>query len=177
MKSYSTKKLIIYAMFVAMFFVLSIYGTVNLGNMKITLQNIPLLMAAFLFGPLEGAVVGGLGMLLNQLLSQYGITVTTPLWILPHIICGAYVGALSHRKKFSIDNKFIVASIIISSLLILTIFNTLALFIDSKIFGYYSAPFVFGSLLMRIITAVVSGSIYTLILPPIIKKLEKHYGL
>ena len=61
--------------------------------------------------------------------------------------------------------------------LILTIFNTLALFIDSKIFGYYSVAFVFGSLLMRIVTACVSGIIYTLILPPIIKKLKKHYGL
>ncbi len=177
MKSYSTKKLITLAMFVAMFFVLSIYGTINLGNMKITLQNIPLLIAAFLFGPIEGALVGGLGMFLSQLLSQYGITVTTPLWILPHIICGAYAGALSHRKKFSLSNKFSVASIIVVSLLILTIFNTLALFVDSKIFGYYSLPFVFGSLLMRIATAIVSGIIYTLVLPPIIKKLEKHYGL
>ncbi len=173
MKPYSTKKLITLAMFTAMFFVLSIYGTVNLGNMKITLQNIPLLISAFLFGPLEGAIVGGMGMFLNQLLSQYGITVTTPLWILPHIVCGAYVGVLSHRKKFSINNKFAVLSIIISALLILTIFNTLALFVDSKIFGYYSAAFVFGSLFMRLATAIVSGIIYTLILPPIVKKLEK----
>ncbi len=171
MKSYSTKKFIILTMFIALFFVLSFYGTINLGNIKITLQNIPLVIVAFLYGPVEGALVGGMGMLLNQILGPFGITATTALWILPHTICGAYLGFMS--KKINYNEFFKVALLIVSALLILTVLNTAVIYIDSKVYGYYSKAYVFGTLIIRILAAIVNGIIYSLIIPKICERISR----
>ena len=54
-------------------------------------KNVFTILAALLCSPLDGAAVGGIGTLLYQLL-RYGVTATTPLWILPYILCGLLVG-------------------------------------------------------------------------------------
>ena len=59
--------------------------------MKITVDSLPILVAALLLGPLDGLAVGLIGSFLNQMLT-YGLTVTTVLWILPAGIRGLVVG-------------------------------------------------------------------------------------
>src|SRR5574344_1123237 len=76
-----TKKLVLYALFTAIHVVLC-YASINLGNMKITISGLPIIIGAMLFGPMAGLEIGLLGSLLNQLLT-YGLTLTTVLWIIP----------------------------------------------------------------------------------------------
>jgi ECF transporter S component (folate family) len=86
----TTKRLAADAMLAAMFVCLSLVS-ISLPNMKITLDSLPVLVAAFLFGPLDGLAVGLTGSFLNQMLT-YGFTATTLLWILPAGLRGLLVG-------------------------------------------------------------------------------------
>ena len=55
----NTKKLTINAMMAAMCAVLG-YLALDMGSLKITFESLPVLISAFLFGPLDGMIVGGL---------------------------------------------------------------------------------------------------------------------
>ena len=173
MKMINEKKLVMHSLYIALFLVLSIYGTINFGNMKITLQNIPIIISAFHFGPVSAVVVAGIGMLLNQILA-HGIMFTTPIWILPHMIFGFYVGVALKLKWFDLKNSFHIGILIVTGLLILTMLNTLSLYIDSKIMGYYTFQYVFGTFIIRIVSALVSGIVYAILLPPLIKYIKNE---
>lgn len=64
------------------------YLSLDLGNLKVTFESLPILVSALLFGPADGMIVGGIGTLIYQLL-RYGVSITTPLWMLPYIVCGS----------------------------------------------------------------------------------------
>lgn len=51
--------------------------------------------------------------------------------------------------------------------LLITVLNTGVLYIDSHIYGYYSAAFIFGSLVPRLIICVVKAAAFGLVLPGI----------
>ena len=77
MKS-STRRIATDAMLAAMYVCLS-YVSLSIGNsMKITLDSLPILVAALLLGPLDGLAVGLTGSFLSQLLT-YGLSATTIL--------------------------------------------------------------------------------------------------
>ena len=170
----STKKLTTLAMLIAIYCVLSILTPVKIANFKFTFEAFPILVAGLLFGPLEGFIVGTLGSSIYQLLfSGYGITVTTPLWILPHAISGLLVGLLAKKYNFNLDFKktAIISSI---SALIVTALNTLALYVDSKAFGYYSPAMVFGNIAVKILIGIILSIIYSSVLPKLLAFLKKQ---
>ena len=55
------KRLVTNAMLIAMYVVLSLVATINLGNMKFTLDSLPIIVGAALFGPVDGMLIGLLG--------------------------------------------------------------------------------------------------------------------
>jgi uncharacterized membrane protein len=65
------KQLALDAMLIAMFVALS-FVSVDLGNLKITFDALPILIGALLFGPVDGLIIGLLGGFMYQLLS-YGV--------------------------------------------------------------------------------------------------------
>ena len=161
-------------MLIAIYCVLSILTPVKIANFKFTFEAFPILVAGLLFGPLEGFIVGTLGSSIYQLLfSGYGITVTTPLWILPHAISGLLVGLLAKKYNFNLDFKktAIISSI---SALIVTALNTLALYVDSKAFGYYSPAMVFGNIAVKILIGIILSIIYSSVLPKLLAFLKKQ---
>ena len=91
------KQLVLNAMLAAVCFVLAMYS-LDFGAVKFTFEGIPVHIASLLFGPASGMAVGGVGTLLYQLL-RYGITATTPLWILPYVLCGGVVGLAAKRRR------------------------------------------------------------------------------
>lgn len=171
MKS-NLKKMILVALYAAMMTVLSLYGTFNLYGMKITIQNLPLMLAAITLGALPGALVGFIGMFLNQMLT-YGFTATTLFWVLPHTIVGMFVGYLFERKIIKQESGLKFFACIIISQIVLTILNTIALYIDSTIFGYYTFILVFGTLIPRIMLGIITGIAYCVVLPLLIKLVKK----
>lgn len=171
-----TYQITIDALLAAMCAVLGGLLMIDLQVVKITLESYPVFLAAMMYGPLDGALVGGLGTLIYQLLA-YGITPTTPLWILPYVIAGAATGAYAKKHSFNNSPKQIRVSIILMELLILVL-NTGVICADSKLYGYYSFSYVFGAVGTRILIAVAKSVLFGIFTPELLKKLSRftHNG-
>lgn len=157
-----TRQLTIDAMLAAMCAVLG-YISLDLGNLKLTFESLPVLLGALLFGPVDGILIGGTGTLIYQIL-RYGVTATTALWILPYMACGLVVGLWARRKQFALSRGQTVGLVVLAELMILVL-NTGALYVDSKIYDYYSFAFLFGSLIPRLILCVGKSIAFGLVLP------------
>ena len=168
----NTKRLTTLALLIAINVVLCIVAPIKLSNMKITLEAFPILVAGIVGGPIDGLIVGTLGSAIYQILfSGYGLMVTTPLWVLPHAISGLAVGLYSKKYNYSLSQKQITNICCISSLLVTTL-NTIAIYIDSKIYGYYTFAYVFGSILLKVIIGIVLAIIYSIVIPKIINRIN-----
>ena len=146
------------------------YVALDLGNIKITFESLPVLLAGFMFGPADGMLVGGIGTFIYQIL-RYGFSATTFLWILPYVICGLIVGTIGRTRNGDIDSRRVMLTVIIAEVLILII-NTGVIYIDSIIYGYYSAAYVFGSLAIRIVICIIKSVAFGLVMPMLIKGLR-----
>ncbi len=159
----SIRRMVINAVMIAIYVILSMYLTIPLGGLKITIEALPVILCAVLFGPADAALVGGLSEFLNQMLT-YGFTPTTVLWILPAVVRGLFVGfcLLPIRKRCVgqplLQGKRIVYFYIICliSAVLVSCLNTFTLYVDSKMYGYYSYAMVFGSFVLRIFTGLVA---------------------
>lgn len=161
-------------MLIALYVVLSVLTPVKLQNFKFTFEALPVLIGALLGGPLDGLAVGGIGSFIYQLLfSGYGLTVTTPLWVLPHALSGLIVGLYAKARRYDYSFMAVVIIAAVSALLV-TALNTLALYFDAKVFGYYSKALVFGSLPLKILTGIILAVLFSLILPQLLKTLKRQ---
>ena len=168
----TTRKLTTLAMLIAIYVVLSILTPIKVINFKFTLEAFPILIAGLLLGPVEGLIVGLVGSGIYQVFfSSYGITATTLLWMLPHAVSGFLAGWLSRNvKQYNVINVTVIATICAFTV---TALNTLALYVDSKLFGYYSSKLVFGTLRLKFLTGLILSILYALILPKLITQLKK----
>ena len=165
-----TKQLAIDAMLIAMCAVLG-YVAIDLQVIKVTFESLPILIAALMFGPVDGMIVGGVGTLIYQLL-RYGVSPTTLLWMAPYIICGFIVGYVAKKNDFRLSNKQIMILVIVNELLI-TILNTGVIYLDSKIFYYYFPGIITGSLVPRLIVCVVKAAAFGALLPVLRKSVQR----
>jgi len=164
-----TKKMVLTALLIAVNVVLG-YFSISLGNMVITLSGLPILLAGFLFGPVAGFEVGLIGSFLSQLL-RYGLMPTTILWIIPGAVRGFMVGYYALKRGFKLNFRQMTFITIISAFVV-TLLNTLGMYIDSKVYGYYTFAYVFGMLLFRILSAILTSAAYLVIIPTLMKYLN-----
>ena len=94
---WTARRLAADAMFAAMVTVLAA-AAIKTGNLKITIEAMPVFLGALMLGPVDGMVIGGIGTLLYQLLS-YGVTATTALWIAPARAAGRAGGVGHHGAQ------------------------------------------------------------------------------
>lgn len=162
----NTRRITVNALLAAMCAVL---GAVSLdfGNLKITFEGFPVVIGALLFGPLDGLAIGGIGTLLYQVL-RYGVTVTTPLWILPYALCGLLTGRYAQKRDFSLDGRQ-MAFIVLSMSILIFLLNTVSLYVDSKIYGYYSFAFIFGAFFLRLLICLGKAAAFTAVLPTLLR--------
>lgn len=167
------KKTVIMALYIAIFVVLSIYGTIRFGDYKLTVQNLPIYLVAISLGAIPGAIVGFTGMLLNQMIT-YGFQATTLFWVLPQTILGAICGYIFENDyvKVSSTKKFFVT--IIALQIVVTFLNTIASVVDALIYGYFNFFIVFGPLIIRLMLSIMTGVILCIIIPIIIKRTKKY---
>ena len=170
----NVKQLSTNAMLAAMCAVLGAVS-LDLGNIKITLESIPVILGALLFGPADGAIIGFVGTFVYQVL-RYGFSATTLLWMLPHVVCGFIVGLYAKKKGFNLS---VVQTIVITVIvgLVLTTLNTGVMYIDSKIYGYYSAVYIFGSMLIRYISGIAKFVAIGVLMPPLVNLLRSRFFL
>ena len=167
----TTRRIATDAMLSAMFVCLS-FISINIGNaMKISVDSLPILVAALLLGPLDGLAVGLVGSFLNQLLT-YGLSVTTVLWILPAGLRGLVVGLYAQCHRFHLSQKQLILITTLTALLV-TALNTLIMYLDSLIIGYPFAA-TLPTVLLRIISGILVAVVFSLILPPLLKALKKN---
>ena len=92
---------------------------------------------------------------------------------MPHALSGLVVGLCGVRRR---DRELRFRELLLItavSALLVTGLNTLALYVDAKIFHYYSKALVFGSLAVRIVTGIATAAAFSAVLPPILRALRR----
>lgn len=166
-----TRQLAIDAMLAAMCAVLG-YISLDFISLKITFESVPVLIGALLFGPLDGAAIGLVGTLIYQLL-RYGVSTTTLLWILPYVLCGLLVGWYAKAHRFELTQAQTLF-IVVAAELMVTLLNTGVIYIDSKLYGYYTPTLITGSLALRLAICVGKAVVYSFALPPLLAAVRKR---
>ena len=174
MNSNRVERLVINAMLAAVCFVLAMYS-LNFGVVKFTFEGIPVHIAALLFGPASGMLVGGVGTLLYQLLF-YGVTATTLLWVAPYVLCGGVVGFFARLRHYSLGRVQSVL-LLVAGELIITLCNTGALYVDSRLYGWYQPALITGYLGLRLFLCVAKATVYGLVLPEVVRILGHIFHL
>ena len=177
--AFSTRRLALNAVMVAMYFALSMLA-IPMGGLKLTFEHLPIIITALLFGPLDALIVGALGELINQMMT-FGFTPTTILWMTPAMFRGLSMGLcarfLSKHVGLNavIEQKLPVAFVVacVISGLICSLLNTFTLYVDSKMFGYYSYAMVFGVFWVRMAASAVSSVLMSIAGKPVVVALRK----
>ena len=167
------KKMIYISLFVAIFVIFGKIATLDFGNMKLSIKSFPIYVGSVILGPVEGLLIGLVGELVLQLIGPYGFTATTLFWVIPYAVIGATCGFVFGNKIVKLNGGLKYWLFIIFLQVILTLLNTVVILIDSIIFGYYSFIYVYGSLITRLMTSILVGIIYSIVLPFVISAIKK----
>lgn len=164
------RKLTLNSMMAAMCAVLG-YISLDMGNIKVTFESFPITLGALLFGPASGALIAGVGDFIYQIL-RYGFSATTLLWILPYVVSGVTVGWYAKKNNFELGRVKTLMIVLIGEIII-TVLNTGVMYIDSKIYGYYSFAYIFGATVMRVVLCIGKGAVFGIAMPPIVSSVKK----
>lgn len=171
----NTKRIVTDGLCAALYVVLSSLLSLSLGPIKLSIDGLPVLLSALLFGPVDGLLVGLVGSFLGQLLGPYGMSATTPLWMLPAAVLGLIVGAYAKKQGFSPLPRTKLAMLVLIALAADTTVTTGVMYIDCLVYKYsfvtYS-PYI----VWRYVADIIKTGIYALILPPltaVLRKVEK----
>lgn len=174
------KRLAFDAAFVALYYVFSTYLSVNIGwKIRLTFDGLPIILCTVFLGVPDGVAVATIGSFLSQATS-YGISPTTPLWMLAAIGRALFVGitiiVVEKIKGDKIGRLGLTLTVIASSLFV-TAINTLVQYIDSCIiFNYGSLSQIFGILLLaRVIGGILSAVAYALLIVPTYNVLSEFF--
>ena len=177
--SFPIKRLATDAVLIAVYFALAVLSVVVAG-VKITFNSLPVVIAAMVFGPIDGFLVPFLGEFLSQMI-HYGFTPTTVLWMLAPALRGLIVGAavLLLRRSMSVDTilgskrPWVYFLVCIVAAVLTSLANTGAYYVDSKMLGYYTYELIFGVAGVRIVSNVVSSILTAILAIPILAALRR----
>lgn len=162
-------------MLLAIYIVLSVITVKITPNLQITFTGIAIIMAIVLYGYTDGILIALLGSFISQLRSAYGLTITTPIWMIPPILRAVVFGLFYHiylKKGILLQDKkilfFVYATI---AGLVTTIANTGAIYLDAYIFQYPVALALVESI-FRFISSIASSLIIAGLSLPIIYALK-----
>lgn len=181
-KPFPVKRLVLDGVLIALYVVLG-YLRIQIGNsFRISIAPFAVILAALLFGGVDGLIVGFLGEFLTQILGPYGLTQTTLLWCIGETVRGGTLGLCSWlflKKWLQSSNRLTVKQTVLlltaCSLtgVLASLGQTLALYVDSTLLGYYSYTMVFGVMLWRILIYIVVSALLGYLCLPIITALKK----
>ncbi len=175
-KHLSIRMMAIDAVLIAVYIVLNSFS-IKAANIKFTLDAFPIIVGAVMFGPVHGGLIGFLGATIYQLFfSGYGISPTTLLWIIPAVARGLIIGFYSKFKAYEPKGAGLIIITIISGIVV-TCLNTVALYVDSLIYHYYSYELVFGLLIPKFIIGAILAVVFSLVVPPLVKQIRKNIKL
>ena len=145
----------ILAMLIALEIVLSRFLSINAWNTKIGFNFVPIVVAAVIFGPVEAAIVAGLGDFLGAILFPIGAYF--PGFTFTAAFTGMVFGLFLHKKS---DGKNVLFSVLINQLLGSLLLNTLWI---SILYGSPFGPLLATRLVQVAILAPVQFLVISLI--------------
>ena len=164
------------AVSIALHIILEMFLTIRIGNdLKISLAALPFLVIALMCGPLEGLISGLVGTFLSQLLT-FGITITTPFWVLPYAIQALVAGLifLAFKKKVTVKN--IGISVFLGGLAGVII-TWIASYLDGVVFFQYMTLEALVALIpMRLLIWLGLSIAYTGICYAVTRALRKQFA-
>ncbi|MBO5868796.1 MAG: ECF transporter S component [Oscillospiraceae bacterium] len=175
-------RLAINSALVAIYVVLRFFNLSFGDAFRFTLAAFSVVLCALLYGPVDGMVVGFVGEFMAQILGPYGLTPTTLLWCLGETLRGGVLGGLTvlfiknwlfHPKTADRHMVIILLASCIAAGIMASLGQTLALYVDSKMVGYYNYDLVFGAMIWRMVTYVVLSIVFGYLSLPIITALRK----
>ena len=178
----TTRRIAFNAVFIAIYVVLRYFNIPVGESFRFTLAPFSVILCALLYGPVEGLVVGLLGEFLSQILGPYGLTPTTLLWCVGETARGFTLGlcAVLFLRKWLMGtqrpNAKQIATVLICCVLtgvLAALGQTLALYVDSNMFGYYRYEIVFGVLIWRVLIYILLSAAFGYLSMPIISALRK----
>lgn len=160
----------------ALYFALDLIS-IRAGNLRITFTSVPVVISALLFGPLDAALVAFVGEFLNQMVT-YGMSATIVLWLIPPMLRGIVVGIVAGRCRRTgrlLEQRTVLYfAVSFAASIVVTVANTVSIWLDSVIWGYYTFAYVFGTALLRTVTGLVTALVVTAITIPLARLLRKH---
>lgn len=176
MGKFTVKRICVDGMLAAIYIVLSVASFSVAPNVQITFAGLAIVVTAIGFGAPDAIIIATIGAFLSQLRSSYGLTVTTPLWMIPPILRAVVVGlvAFIYRKKGSYLEEHPVATFItvISAAILVTSANTLVMWLDSVIIGY-AYQWVVATTFIRFGVGIAEAIAIAAITLPLMKALRK----
>lgn len=162
-------------MLLAMYIVLSTLTVRLTPNLQIAFTGLTVIMAVVLYGLPDAILIAVLGSFIGQARGAYGLSITTPLWMVPPILRAVVFGIAYEiflKKGIKLEDKkvlFIVFAIIAG--LVTTIANTGAIFLDAMVFEYPVSMAVVESI-FRFVSSILSSVFIALVTLPIIYALK-----
>ena len=153
---------------------ISLFGGVN--TYRITFYGIPLMIASILFNLRVGFFTSLVTAFVTQvIISEYGVTLTTPLWMLATLAWGIFPGLVMYIFKYS--KKFYVISFaVISGALLASLANSLALIIDGKVYNY-PVNLTFINIVLRLVFSIITTFVYIPLLYILTNKIKNFTNI
>lgn len=146
-------------------------------SIKITFYALPLLVVGIMFGPLMGFTTGLVAGVILQLISPYGVSLSSPFWALAPVLWGGIAGII--YKLFKKMNKWvaIVLAVAIASISA-NLINTLAMIMDSLLVkdSWYTLSAIMVDWPGRLLTMAVTLIPYIIITGIVCDSLNRIYN-
>ena len=145
---------------------------------KITFYALPLLVVGICFGPLMGLTTGLVAGVVLQLISPYGISLSSPFWALAPICWGGVSGLLYKITK-KINPWVAIVIAVVSASIAANLINTFAMIMDSLLVkdSWYTFSAIMVDWPGRLLTMVVTMVPYIIITGIVCESLKKIYSL
>ena len=162
-------------MLLAIYIVLSTLTVRITPNLQITFTGIAIIMASVLYGFPDAIFVALFGSFIAQLRGPYGLSITTPIWMIPPILRAVVFGLvydLYLKKGVKLEDKrWLYITFAILAGLVTTIANTGAIYLDAIIWQYPVSMAIVESV-FRFFSSIASSIFIALISLPIIYALR-----
>lgn len=158
---FATKNLVLMAMLIALNIILSRFLSVAAWNIKIGFAFLPVVIAAIYLGPLQAAIVGGVGDFLGAMI--FPIAAYFPGFTVTAFFVGLTYGLFLHKKQSILC---ILGAVVLTELVGSLLLNTLWI---SMLFG---SPFL--PLMVTRLVQVCAMSVVEIISIRVLCKLPVH---
>ncbi len=175
----ATRRLVMDAFFAALYFVFARFVSIDTPIVQISFSSFPIIFCALMLGTRDALLVAFVGSYLEQVTSPYGLSPTTPLWMLPVILLALFAALFGRLLPRPLEIKktgrlLPLLVIILCGELLLTVTNTAALYIDGWVM-HYPVKALDAIALTRLINCAVRAAINCVVLPLLLPPVQKMY--